>query len=621
MVDTTDTGSDRRGVSTLLLAAVIAVSVAHGVAVLAGGASPGEVVETPLLDGPARTAAVRTTAVVVAAVGVALWLACRAARRRGVPAADVVRTAAPLALVGLAPYAVAVRPWQVAPLLLLAVASAAVVGVAAVARLPRRIAGGLRRAAPHAERWAPAALGIAVVAWIAFVAVHTVLNHWSLGTSAYDLGIQENVVWNTLHGRPFETAIMDEGSYLGVHASFVLLLAVPFYALAERSETLLILQAAVLGGAAWPLYLLARRLLAGRLAAAVVALLYLLHPGVHGAAFYDFHAVAFAPLALFLAAWALAAGRRWTAVAAVLLLLSVKEDMSILVALLGVLDVVSGRRRRGALLVAAGVAAYLLLQHGVIPHFAGGAHSYSWYYEELIPAGEGPRGLVTTVATQPLAVMRFVATPERALYLMQMLAPFGFALLLGPAGWILTSYGLAISLLASRAPLHQIGFQYALVTVAPAAVATVCVLGRLPAERRRRALAAALVLASLCSYQFGMLGHREGFRGGFRTVDFDYDETDRERYREVRRLAALIPPGDSVTASERLVPHVAQRRRLETIRLAPGKPGQRYDWFFILHGEERDQLARMPEVSRLVGYELVEHGRWCTLLRRRTGER
>ncbi len=603
--------------ATLLLGAVIAASVAHGVAVLAGGASPGELVGTPLLDGPARTAAMRTTAVGAAAAGAALWLGCRVARRRGLVAADVVRTAAPLALVGLAPYASAIRPWQVAPLLLLAVASAAVIGVAAVGRVPRCIARGWGRAVPHAERWAPAVLGVAVVAWIAFVAVHTVLNHWSLGTSAYDLGIQENVVWNTLHGRPFETAIMDEGSYLGVHASFVLLLAVPFYAIVERSETLLILQAAVLGGAAWPLYLLARRFLAGRLPAVVVALVYLLHPGVHGAAFYDFHAVAFAPLALFLAAWALTSGRRWTAVAAVLLLLSVKEDMSILVALLGVADLVAGRRRRGALLVATGVVGYLALQRGVIPHFAGGAHSYSWYYADLIPAGEGPLGLVKTVATQPLAAIRFVATPERALYLLQMLAPFGFALLLGPAGWILPAYGLAISLLASRGPLHQLGFQYALVTVAPAAVATVWVLGRLPAGRRRRALAAALVLASLCSYQFGMLGHREGFRGGFRTVDFDFDETDRERYREVRRLAALIPPEASVTASERLVPHVVRRRHLETLRLAPGKPGQRHDWFFVLHGDEREQLARMPEVSRLVDYELVEHGRWCTLLRRR----
>ncbi len=290
--------------------------------------------------------------------------------------------------------------------------------------------------------------------------------------------------------------------------------------------------------------------------------------------------------------------------------------MSLVVALSGIVVLLAGRRRVGGLLVATGIATYLVLQHGVIPHFAGGVHSYTWYYADLIPRGASPAALVTTVAINPLYVLRFALSPERVLYALQMLVPFGLVPLLGLEGWVLTSYGLATSLLASRPPLHELGFQYALLSVAPAAVGFVLVAARMRPLWRRRALAAALALAAVTCWQYGMFGPRMDFRGGFGTVDFEYGDTDRERYREVRELAALIPPEASVTASEVLVPHVAARRLVETIRYAPNRPGRHYDYFFILRNAEPRELARMPEVTNLVDYELVRRGRWCTLLRR-----
>lgn len=596
---------------------LIVLATAHALVVLLGPTDPARLLADVALRGSLRTAALRSTVLVAVAVALGLGLAIWAARRRGVAATTVVAIALPLAGIGLVPYVLDPAAWRTAPVLFIALTTAFVGWCAVAARLPPGLVRLGQRLAPTAARIAPAVVALAIALWVGFVAVHTIWNHRSLGTSAYDLGIQENVVWNTLHGHFFESSIMAEGHYLGVHASLVLLLAVPFYALAQRSESLLVLQALLLGVAAWPLFLTGRRLLGGTAAGVVVAALWLLHPGVHGAAFYDFHALAFAPLFLFAAAWALTSERPLAAAVAVVLLLTVKEDMSLVVALLGIAVLLAGRWRQGSLLVAAGVVAYLVLQHGVIPHFAGGHHSYTWYYTDLIPRGAGPAALVATAAIDPVYVLRYALSADRVLYLLQLLAPFAFVPLLGLEGWVLTSYGLATSLLASRPPLHQLGFQYALLTAAPAAVAFVLVAARLAPQRCRRVLVAALVLAAVACWQYGMFGPRVEFRGGFKTVDFAYDQTDRERYREVRELAGLIPADASVTASEALVPHVAARRWVETIRFAAGRPGRRYDYFFILRNAERRELARMPEVSGQVDYELVRGGRWCSLLRRK----
>ena len=62
----------------------------------------------------------------------------------------------------------------------------------------------------------------------------------------------------------------------------------PLYALAPRAETLLILQAVLLGSAGIFVYRIAARRLA-RSTALLVALSYYLYPPLHGAQFFDIH--------------------------------------------------------------------------------------------------------------------------------------------------------------------------------------------------------------------------------------------------------------------------------------------------------------------------------------------
>lgn len=458
----------------------------------------------------------------------------------------------------------------------------------------------------RARLWA-LALAAGIATYVGYVSYHAILNHYALGTAAYDLGIYENVFWNSIHGRWFASALELPGNHLGVHTTFVLVLFFPIYALFPATETLLVLQTVALGLAAWPLYLLARRAL-GSAAALAFGAIYLTHPAIGGANFDDFHALAFAPGLFFAVVWAWRAERRRLFWLFVVLLLSVREDVSPLVLLLGVSMWIGGERRRGAAVAATGAAAWVALEVGWLGAF-GHPHDFTRYYSALIPSGGG---------LDPLFVARHVLSGDKLLYVFQIFAPLAFLCFLGLEGWLLTSYGLAMSLLASHEPLFHIGFHYPLILLPPAFVATILILERRSRSWRRRSLAAAGALALVTCYRYGMIYPRHDFMGGFRPVDFHYSESERERHRELVELVAMIPPAASVTASEILVPHVARRRQIETIRYALRRPGRRYDYYLVLRGLPVDRFERLPEVAGFEAYEPLRRGKYCDLLRRRS---
>lgn len=463
----------------------------------------------------------------------------------------------------------------------------------------------MTRDASCARRWAaPLVLAAMIATYVGYVSRHTILNHYALGTAAYDLGIHENIFWNSVHGRWFESALELPGNHLGVHTTFVLALFFPLYALFPATETLLLLQTVAIGLAAWPLYLLARRCLLSAQGALAIGALYLTHPAVAGANFADFHELAFLPALFFVVAWAWRAERERVFWPALLLLLSVREDVSLLVLPLGAALWIRGERRRGAWLMGLGAIAYGALQFGWLGAF-GHPHDFTSYYTDLLQ--------------DPLSALRHAFSPDKLLYLFQLFAPLAFLCFAALEGWLLTSYGLLASLLASHEPLFRLGFHYPLLVLPPAFLGLILVLERWPPAWRARALALAGVLAAVTCYRYGMIYPRHNFMGGFRPVDFHFSALERDRYREVAELSAMIPDEASVTASEILVPHLARRRQIETIRYAVHRPGRRYLYYLVLRDLPVDRFDQLPEVAGLEAYELVRRGKYCDLLRRRAG--
>ena len=520
----------------------------------------------------------------------------------------------PLALIWLLPPALDRQLWVQMPLLLPLLAFGALLLVAS--RLGEGPAlGSGRHALPAAAAWV--LLVTAMAGYAAYATSYTIQHHHQLGTSAYDLGIMENVFWNTTHGRFFASSI-EGGSHLGVHTSFIYILFLPLYGLAPRPETLLILQAVVFALAAWPLFLIGRELLGSQASGLVVAVLYLIHPAVGGANFYDFHELAFAPPLFFAAFYFWLVRRSRLLWAAVVLLLMVKEDLSLVVALLGLYSLVSRRYREGLALALTGAASYVLLQHVVIPHFANGPHDYTWYYTAMIPPGEGPLGLVRTLVVNPLFSLTQALSVKKLTYLSQILAPLAFLSLVRSRGLLLMAYGLFMAVFASREPVYSLGFQYALLLVPPAFVASVVNAAELRASARRRVWLVAVAMSLLVCYHHGMFWPRHNFIGGFGRIDFTLSEAQRQRSTEVERVAAKLPLASSVTASETVVPHLARRPQVQTLRYADSGPARRYDLYVVLRDElDPATWARFPEVFDQRDYQLAFEGQFILVYARR----
>jgi len=616
MIESTDMPRPGRleGPAVFVHFGVLALAVGYAVMVAIHRPPLAAMVGGALLPTPFRSQLLQSVALWSLAAAT-LMAACLhwSRRREGWPTTvgELVAGLWPLTLLPLAWYVFDIEAWSASPVLLYAISTVACAYCVIRTELPS--SRDTWSIPPFLKSHAPwILLGAAIAAYVIYVSFHTILNHRSIGTCAFDLGVMESSIWNALHGE-FLYSSLTNSHFFGVHTSLVLLLVIPVYALAPATETLLVIQTLVIGLSALPLYLLGRKILDKDWQALLIALLWLTHPALAGANFYDFHPVAFAPLFLFTAIyywWS----QRWVPFwISIGLLLTVKEDLAIVTVLIGVVTLMTGNRRQGVLIVAVGAVAYMFLQHLMIPHFAGGPHSYTWYYTEMIPEGEGPRGLVTTALLNPVFTVGFLLTEARALYVFQLLAPLAFLPFFTARGAVLISYGLAATLLATRPQLHQIGYQYALTLLALAFVGALLALQKMSTDWRRRALAAAVLLGVITCYHYGMIWPRHNFSGGFHTIDFDYTERDRERYRELREMVDLIPEEAAVLASETLVPHVARRNTVDTTRYLRQRKSRQYD-FILIHND--DQSIRDLR-GGLRHYEIVRRNEFFRLFKRR----
>jgi len=142
-----------------------------------------------------------------------------------------------------------------------------------------RVRGVVQRVPARLRRRLPA-LTVAAMAvfYIAYMSFYTVRNHHRFNTFTWDLGQLTNQFHNFLHGHPFRcTALIREGNWseLRNHAEATMFFLLPFYAIHPAAETLLVLQATLLGLAGICVYRFAARRLPPWTAVLLTAAYYL----------------------------------------------------------------------------------------------------------------------------------------------------------------------------------------------------------------------------------------------------------------------------------------------------------------------------------------------------------
>jgi uncharacterized membrane protein len=457
-------------------------------------------------------------------------------------------------------------------------------------------------------KWLPFAIVLlAAVVYASYFAYYTVVHHRNVLSSSLDLGLEENVIWNALHsGALFKTTPYGgpNGNLIGEHAAYLSYVLAPLYAIHQSAETILILQAMLIGGAAIPLYLVARKYL-GPWLSCLVAVWYILYPPLHGSNLYDFHYPPLAPFFLWFTLYFVLARRTVLAFIFAVLTLSVREDISIGLVIFGLFLMLTNRRARAGLVLASVGAAYFLAMKMVImPFQRGGSEAFIHQYVGLVPEGSrGFSGVMKSVLGNPVFTLGVLLDKEKLIYLLEVFLPLAFFPLRRSIGLLCCVPGFLFTLLSTGyKPLYQISFQYTAHWTSYLFIAVIANLAWLSREAHRRgregtawrrAWVAAISLAILVtSYQLGALLQHNAARGGFGTYHFGTTSEDRERRRTLYELLAMVPPKAKIVSTENIVPQVSNRAYAYTLRM--GIADADYLLFNMpLGGDERSKVLEV----------------------------
>jgi uncharacterized membrane protein len=436
----------------------------------------------------------------------------------------------------------------------------------------------LRRFQPKTERTGFIVLLILWVTYSVWASFTSIIEHWNLGTRIFDLGIYGNTVFNSSQGRLLECTFTKGGTHVSAHFDPILILLSPIYWVYPRVESLLVLQSFWLGAAVIPLYFYAKLKGLGIGESLIVCSAYLLQPSLHGINFFGFHSLALiVPLIVCMLYW-LETNKLTQYFVTTLILLTVREDQSLIVSTIGLYALLT-RRVKVGLVTLALATAYALLVKFVTMKVLGpsGARTYEYYYGEVMMAGgNGALDLAVSIASNPMLAIATILKLPKIYYFLKYLIPLCFFPLFGGRKIWLLVYGFLFIGLSSRSTVPTVHYQYSALLLPFVMVAAIDGMERVFGSRvwgrfielnspMRRAVFAAVFAGSLgTSLAFGAWPSNPGFKAGRTRLERTFGKREADRMRQLRELESQIPANAKLCVDANLGPHLSSRRFIST---------------------------------------------------------
>lgn len=397
--------------------------------------------------------------------------------------------------------------------------------------------------------WCRTAFALALTLYAAVAGTLSVLKHATYHSSLIDLGIFDQVIWNTAHGRPFWDTLdpfqQIHHVFLGQHFSPGLALLAPIYWVAPSVYSLLIVQTLALAVSAVPIYLLAARRTGDERIALAFGCAYLCHPSLAYINLFDFHEIAMATPLLAWAVDRLDAGKPRMACVFLVLALVFKEEVGFIVAAFGLFVALAYRRRLlGVALFVLGISWTAAVVYWAIPAIRGGPYLFTGRYQG---------GLLQHGSIHLAYLLHFLSW-QKAAYFAWLLLPLLLLPLLGGAAVVLLIPTSAYTILSSYPLQYDIHYHYAAPLLPLLFAAAVFGLQRLPV-RLRLGVALGVLALSLCAgWLVGPLpGEREFTAANYRMGP---------REQAISRLVALVPAGVSLAVDNQMGAHLTERVRV-----------------------------------------------------------
>ena len=394
--------------------------------------------------------------------------------------------------------------------------------------------------------------------WLGAIAYAVLLTALSLKRlhdfhAGYDLAIFDQLTWllGHLHD-PFST--VRGRAMLADHFEPGLVVLAPLGALSAGPWLLLAVQSIGLAAAAPVLFAIAKVRGADPLVAAAVGLLWLASPLTQETNLFDFHPEAFVPLLFALSVLGLARSSTTLFVVSSVLAASLKEDIALTYAALGLGIVFVGRRRLGAAVAALGVL-WFVLATTVGIKVAGGNLSY---YSQRFGGGtsQSVGNVLVDFVRHPV---RGLGTVSFRLNVKMVLGLVGSTLglcLLGPEILVAAVPSVAANILSRYPPQHYLTDQYHIVPAGVCAAAAAWGSSRLPAVGGRWRIAVVGVTGVACLVFLALTPGVHVARGRYSDAPQDTPAVASARRAALRLLPAGVPAAVQYDA----VAHAAERR-------------------------------------------------------------
>lgn len=272
----------------------------------------------------------------------------------------------------------------------------------------------------HSQRYLWASIIVFILAFSFLV----LKKYYYFGYNISDLAIFNQTLFNTLHGNWFHNTV-GLNNYFADHFSPILILLLPFYAIRQSPETLLIIQVLVTSLCAWPIFVIAKAYSKNNLFAYGVSLFWLTNPFVHRQVIYEFHVFHFMAFLFFWAFYFYQNKRLGWCIFFSILALLTREDSVFLFFGLAVLSLVEKKPKKWSIGIFLFALLYFLVAIYLIRYISPATnYKFLLYYNWL--GGDGFFDIIFNWLKNPLAVLVHIFSFSNIFILFVLLLPFLF---------------------------------------------------------------------------------------------------------------------------------------------------------------------------------------------------
>lgn len=390
------------------------------------------------------------------------------------------------------------------------------------------------------------------------------------GNDTSDFGYFNNMFWYTVRGK-FFYATASGGSNLGVHAAFLWALLIPAYWLVPGVPTLIFLQTLFLGLCAWPVYLIARRIVEDHATSLLLAATFILLPPIVSQNVNQIEEPSFIGVFLLFTFYFYMQERFGLFMLFGAISCLGRENVPLAIAMF---SAYAWFQRRGWKWIVAppamAIPYFLFAIYVVIPHYHQGEQ---WHAMRMFKyLGDTPGSIVWNALTEPGRVINHLTGQENVTYFINLVQPLGWVLPFFSFASLMALPDLAINLLSDNGALKVINWHYNVFTACFLFIGVIYTVRRFGGAQVRVWAASLLLLTA--AHWFLWFFPRQYVR-------LPYHDT-------LVRAIEVVPPDKSIIVPVRIQGHITSRARYDQINYFSQNPAYAKQFeYVILDGNER----------------------------------